>query len=84
MRSRQRNELANLTFLLCVSQCDLRNESEIEKMFEWIGAEPDLGRVDVCVANAGLSSPESLLDGEHKSTARNIESSRSFCRRRMI
>lgn len=32
-------------------------------MFDWIEAQPDLGKIDICIANAGLSTPESLLDG---------------------
>ena len=34
-------------------------------MFDWIEAQPDLGRIDICIANAGLSTPESLLDGKN-------------------
>jgi hypothetical protein len=33
-------------------------------MFEWIENDPDLGRVDVCVANAGISTNNSLLEGD--------------------
>jgi NAD(P)-dependent dehydrogenase (short-subunit alcohol dehydrogenase family) len=45
-------------------QCDLENVDEIQKMFEWIENEPELGRVDVCVPNAGLSANTTLLDGK--------------------
>ncbi len=38
--------------------------SEIEAMFEWIHKEPKLGKVDVCVANAGTSGANSLLEGK--------------------
>ncbi len=31
-------------------------------MFSWIEDDPRLGRVDVCVANAGLSTPGTLLE----------------------
>ena len=32
-------------------------------MFDWIESHADLGKVDVCVPNAGLDHPTSLLDG---------------------
>lgn len=44
-------------------QCDLENFDEIRTMFEWIENEPELGRVDICIPNAGLSANTSLLDG---------------------
>ena len=36
-------------------------------MFSWIESHPDLGRVDVCVNNAGLSSAETLTEGSMES-----------------
>ena len=33
-------------------------------MFEWIESNPDLGKVDVCVPNAGYAAASSLLQGE--------------------
>ena len=45
-------------------QCDLSNTDEITKMFEWIENDSDLGRVDVCIANAGISTNSSLLEGK--------------------
>lgn len=42
-------------------QCDLSNEDEITSMFSAIKAEHK--GVDVCVNNAGLAHPESLLNG---------------------
>lgn len=48
----------------CLLQCDLRNDKEVEDMFQWIKDEPGLGRIDVCVANAGISPDKSLLEGE--------------------
>ncbi len=33
-------------------------------MFEWIENNADLGRVDVCIANAGLSYGKTLLEGK--------------------
>ena len=38
-------------------------DDEIYAMFEWIENHADLGRVDVCVANAGMSTDASLLVG---------------------
>ncbi len=45
------------------AQCDLTKTSEITAMFDWIHREDDLGRVDVCMANAGTCNPSSLLEG---------------------
>jgi hypothetical protein len=42
----------------------LSNTDEIVKLFDWIENEPELGRVDVCIPNAGISSNSSLLDGQ--------------------
>lgn len=49
--------------LLHPYKCDLENFDEIRTMFEWIENEPELGRVDICIPNAGLSANTSLLDG---------------------
>ena len=35
-------------------ECDLDKDEDIRKMFDWIRNHPELGQVDVCVANAGL------------------------------
>lgn len=43
-------------------KCDLSNEEEITSMFAAIKAEHK--GVDVCVNNAGLAHPESLLNGK--------------------
>lgn len=43
-------------------KCDLRNEEEILSMFAAI-KEQHSG-VDVCINNAGLAHPESLLNGK--------------------
>lgn len=47
-------------------QCDLEKESEIREMFKWIEAQEELGRVDVCVNNAGMSTAENLLNGKYE------------------
>lgn len=44
-------------------QCDMEKKDEIVGMFDWIEGNPELGRVDVCVPNAGFSPSKSLLDG---------------------
>jgi len=44
-------------------KCDVGNEEEVAKMFDWIESHPDLGQVDVCVPNAGFSDPASLMEG---------------------
>lgn len=48
-------------------KCDMRSESEIRAMFTWVEDHPQLGRVDVCVNNAGLSTAETLTDGSMES-----------------
>ena len=45
-------------------RCDVAEESQIREMFDWIEEHPDLGRVDVCINNAGLSAAETLMDGK--------------------
>lgn len=47
-------------------KCDVGNDNEVEKMFEWIESHPDLGQVDVCVPNAGFTYQESLMEGNVK------------------
>jgi len=44
-------------------KCDMRNEEEIRAMFAWVESHPDLGRVDVCINNAGLSTAQTLTEG---------------------
>ncbi len=48
---------------LFLLQCDMQNDAEVARMFEWVENQPDLGKVDVCIPNAGLSFDKSLLDG---------------------
>jgi len=47
--------------------CDLSEEADIRSLFSWIEKHPDLGRVDICVNNAGFSSANTLLDGDFAS-----------------
>ena len=44
-------------------KCDLQKEDEINSMFQWIHDHPDLGAIDVCIPNAGLTKSITLLDG---------------------
>jgi len=44
-------------------KCDLTSDSDIIKMYEWIESNSDLGKVDVCVPNAGFAASSSLLEG---------------------
>merc|ERR1712096_77407 len=48
-------------------KCDMRNESEIRLMFSWIETHPELGKVNVCINNAGLSTAETLSEGTMES-----------------
>ena len=41
----------------------MRNEDEIREMFVWIENHPDLGKIDVCIPNAGLNQDSNLMDG---------------------
>ena len=41
----------------------MSKEDEVEKMFDWIENHPDLGRVDVCIPNAGFSHNSTLMEG---------------------
>jgi len=38
-------------------------EENVSAMFEWIENNAELGKVDVCVANAGFNFDDSLMDG---------------------
>jgi NADP-dependent 3-hydroxy acid dehydrogenase YdfG len=49
--------------LLFPYKCDLSNEEEINAMYKWIEENPKLGKIDVCIPNAGLSFNTTLLDG---------------------
>ena len=47
--------------------CDLSVEEDIRTLFTWIENHPDLGRVDICVSNAGFSSADTLMEGDFAS-----------------
>ena len=41
----------------------MRNEEEIKAMFKWVEDHPELGKVDICIPNAGMSYKSTLLEG---------------------
>ena len=41
----------------------MTKEQEIMDMFKWVEEHPELGKVDVCIPNAGYSKDKCLLDG---------------------
>ena len=47
-----------------ILQCDVGNENDVNQMFEWIENNPDLGKVDICIPNAGFSSDGTLMEGQ--------------------
>ena len=53
------------TGLLVAYKCDLSNEEEILAMFSAIKSQH--GGVDVCINNAGLAHPDSILNGKTSS-----------------
>ena len=42
-------------------------------MFDWISSHPELGKVDVCINNAGLSSAENLREGSMESWRKMLD-----------
>ena len=42
-------------------------------MFSWIESHPELGKVDVCINNAGLSTAESLAEGSMESWRQMVD-----------
>uniref|UniRef100_A0A0K2UHW2 Dehydrogenase/reductase SDR family member 11like [Strongylocentrotus purpuratus] n=1 Tax=Lepeophtheirus salmonis TaxID=72036 RepID=A0A0K2UHW2_LEPSM len=48
-------------------KCDLSNMSEIYAMFDWIKAHKDLGHLDACICNAGMSTSQTLMEGNPES-----------------
>ena len=61
MKKKLIKQLTNRNPLLL--QCDMTQEDDIRGMFKWIEEHSDLGKVDVCIPNAGYSADKSLLDG---------------------
>ncbi|KAL8618793.1 hypothetical protein ACOMHN_000221 [Nucella lapillus] len=45
-------------------KCDVSKEAEVTAMFQMIRHNSSLGRVDVCINNAGLAHEEPLLTGD--------------------
>merc|ERR1719266_1398653 len=54
-------------------RCDVAEESQIREMFNWIEEHPDLGKVDVCINNAGLSAAETLMEGKMEDWRRMLD-----------
>merc|ERR1711981_668232 len=44
-------------------KCDVGKEEDVAHLFEWIENNPNLGKVDVCIPNAGFSTSDSLMEG---------------------
>jgi len=66
------DKLLNQKGKLYAYKCDLSSESDIEAMFDWIENHKDLGRIDVCINNAGMSTAESLLEGNYTNWSKMI------------
>lgn len=58
--------LAGSSGKLYARQCDVEQESDIKEMFEWIEGHQELGRIDICINNAGMSTAETLLEGKYE------------------
>ena len=43
-------------------KCDMTDLTNIKDMFDWIEKHADLGKVDVCVCNAGIAVSKKLTD----------------------
>ena len=43
-------------------QCDMTDISNIESMFKWIENHSDLGKLDICICNAGVAVGKSLTE----------------------
>ena len=54
-------------------RCDVAEEIQIRQMFHWIEEHPDLGKVDVCINNAGLSAAETLMEGKMEDWRRMLD-----------
>ncbi|KAK7506753.1 hypothetical protein BaRGS_00002228 [Batillaria attramentaria] len=49
---------------LTAMTCDVSQENQVAAMFQQIRQDPNLGRVDVCINNAGLAHDAPLLTGQ--------------------
>ena len=57
-------ELSDQSGQLTAIKCDVSKEDEVAAMFQTIRQDSNLGRVDVCINNAGLAHNAPLLSGE--------------------
>ena len=63
-------------------QCDLADISSVQSMFEWIKNHPDLGRLNICICNAGfaIAKPLTELSPEEMKGMTNVNViSSAFC-----
>ena len=44
----------------------MANENEIRGMFKWVEDHPDLGKIDVCIPNAGFCKNATFLNGKKR------------------
>merc|ERR1712226_539844 len=62
-RLKKVEELAKENSNIFPVKCDVGNEDDVTQMFEWIESNPNLGKVDICIPNAGFSSNGTLMEG---------------------
>ena len=43
-------------------KCDMGDIENIQAMFEWIENQSDLGKVDICINNAGICVPKVISE----------------------
>ncbi|KAK7498517.1 hypothetical protein BaRGS_00010177 [Batillaria attramentaria] len=68
-----REELRGYPGSLTVVTCDVSKEDQVLAMFDVIRRDPNLGRLDVCINNAGLAFQASLLSGDTDSWRRMFD-----------
>ena len=56
------SELCGCSGKLFPMKCDVRNEAEVKRVFEY--AKKELGGIDVCINNAGLAHDSPLLSAD--------------------
>ena len=58
------SEMSGCSGKLFPMKCDVRNEAEVNGVFEY--AKKDLGGIDVCINNAGVAHEVPLLSADSK------------------
>jgi len=56
-------ELAKENANIYPIKCDVGNENDVTQMFKWIESNENLGKVDICIPNAGFSVSQTLIEG---------------------